>query len=315
MTDIDISIIIVNWNTRELLLQCLESIPQGFTRATYEVLLVDNASIDGSVEAVRSRFPGVVLLANVKNAGFAAANNQAAQRALGRYLFFLNPDTIVLPGSIEALLGYADQHSETGILGPKILNPDGSRQLSCWREYPGVKNALVDAFYLWKLPWLWFSQASVYTDGELSETREVAHLLGACLFIRRETWEQIGPFDEQFFIFLEETDLCFLAKQNHWKVEYFPGSEIIHYGRQSVIQRPSANYPHLYRSYCHFWRKHHPEKQGKLMAIKLIIALASLIRVTLWFLRSLSSRSSEQRKRANSLSKGYWKVFREVWSY
>lgn len=315
MTAIDVSIIIVNWNTRELLLRCLDSIPQGLQSSTSEILLVDNASVDGSVEAVRDGYPRVTLLTNQTNAGFAAANNQGALLAQGRYIFFLNPDTIVLHGSIDALVMYADHHPEIGILGPKILNPDGSRQLSCWREYPGVKTALVDALYLWKFPWLRFSQSSVYTDDELNATRAVAHLLGACLFVRRETWEQVGPFDEQFFMFLEETDLCFSAQQEHWAVVYIPDSEIIHYGRQSVIQQPSTNYPHLYRSYCRFWRKHHPEKRGTLVFIKVIIALAGLIRVGLWSFRLLLSKSAEQRKRASSLSKGYWKVFREVWSY
>ena len=312
---IDVSIIIVSWNTKDLLLDCLQSIPASVGDKTFEVLVVDNGSKDGSPKAVRDFFPDVILFSNPDNAGFARANNQAARQAVGRYLFFLNPDTIALPRAIQSLVEYADENQDLGVLGPRIINPDYSLQRSVWREYPGIRNALVDAFYLWKVPWLPFAHANEYTSQDLVKPCDVGHLLGAGLLIRRQTWQQIGPFDEKYFLFLEETDFCYRAKHEGWRIIYYPYSEIIHFGRQSVIQQPLESYPHLYRNYCHFYRKNNPNNQTGLFAIKIIIAIASFIRVLIWAIRSLLSVNGDRRKQALKLSRGYWRVVYELSGY
>lgn len=311
----DVSIIIVSWNTRDLLVGCLKSIEGSAGGKTYEIFVVDNASNDGSSQAVEDNFPEVRLIKNLENAGFARANNQAAQSAIGRYLFFLNPDTIAMPGAIQSLIEYADENPDIGILGPRISNPDHSLQRSVWREYPGIRNALVDALYLWKVPWLPFAHSNEYTSQDLAEPCDVGHLLGASLLIRQETWDQTGPFDENYYMFLEETDFCHRAQSSGWRVVYYPFSEIIHYGRQSVIQQPMESYPHLYRSYCRFYRKNNAEDRLGLYVIKTIIAIACILRVFLWVLRSLVSFTPSKRQRAIKISRGYRKALFELGEY
>jgi GT2 family glycosyltransferase len=315
MSGSDISIIIVNWNTKNYLLDCLKSLAAGVGRMTYEIWVVDNASTDGSPEAVENFFPEVKLLKNLDNVGFARANNQAAQFASGRFLFFLNPDTITTAGAIESLVAYADEHPDIGILGPRILNPDHSLQRSAWREYPGIRNAIVDALYLWKFPWLPFAHSNEYTRQDLAKPHDVKHLLGASLLVRQQTWAQVGPFDENYFLFLEETELCYQARRKGWRIVYNPKSEIIHYGRQSVIQRPYESYPHLYRSYCRFYRKNNPSSRAGLYVIKIIIAMACFIRILIWALRSLFSANPDERRRSLNISRGYCHTVFELGGY
>lgn len=312
----DLSILIVNWNARDLLGRCLESLPVSAAEdLVTEVWVVDNASTDGSADFLHSAFPEVCLIANSENLGFAAANNQAAMKASGRYLLLLNPDTEVLPGALSSLVAYADAHPEIGVLGPRLLNRDGSLQRSCWRSYPGPSMALIDALYLWKVPWIPIARLSEYRPDELVEPRDVDHLLGACLLIRREAWQDVGPLDEGYFLFLEETDWCWRAKRAGWRVVYYPHAAIIHHGQHSTRQYPARNLPHLYRSYCRFYRKHHPERGLGLSALKAVIALASTLRIGLWAVRTWRSGENEAREQGWRMIAGHRQVLRELSSF
>lgn len=312
----DLSILIVNWNARDLLGRCLESLPAGATDGiVIEVWVVDNASTDGSAEFVKSNFPEIYFIANRENLGFAAASNQVVAKAKGRYLLLLNPDTEVLPGALHSMVAYADAHAEIGVLGPRLLNHDRSHQRSCWRGYPGLAMALIDALYLWKVPWLPIAQISEYRPDELVEPRDVDHLLGACLLIRRQAWQGVGPLDEGYFLFLEETDWCWRAKRAGWRVVYYPHVAIIHHGQHSTRQQPASSLPHLYRSYCRFYRKHHPERRFGLFPLKTVIALASMLRIGLWTIRTIRSKGKETRQRGCRMAAGYWQVLRELPSF
>lgn len=311
----DLSIIIVNWNGGDLLIRCLETLATGAADIAIETWIVDNASTDGSASFVRSAFPEVHLIVNSENLGFAAANNQAAMKASGRYLLLLNPDTEVLPGALRSLVTYANAHPEIGVLAPRLLNSDRSHQRSCWRGYPGLAMALIDALYLWKLPWLPIVRLSEYRPDELVEPFDVDNLLGACLLIRREAWQDVGPLDEEYFLFLEETDWCWRAKRSGWRIVYYPHAGIIHHGQHSVRQQPTSNLPHLYRSYCHFYRKHHPKYGLGLLVLKAVIAVACILRIGLWMMRTWRSTSNEAGEQGCKMVAGYQQVLRELPSF
>jgi N-acetylglucosaminyl-diphospho-decaprenol L-rhamnosyltransferase len=311
----DLSIIIVNWNARNLLVRCLESLLIGTTGLATETWIVDNASTDGSVDLVRSAFPGVYLIANSQNLGFAAANNQAAMKATGRYLLLLNPDTEVPPYALRSLVRYADAHPDVGVLGPRLLNHDRTHQRSCWRGYPGISMALIDALYLWKIPWIPIARLSEYHPHQLGEPRDVDHLLGACLLVRREAWQDVGPLDERYFLFLEETDWCWRAKRAGWRVVYYPHAAIIHYGQHSIRQQPASNLPHLYRGYCRFYRRHSPEYELGLSVLKAVIAFASALRIALWTVRAWRASETAAREQCRRMVAAYQQVLRELPSF
>jgi hypothetical protein len=311
-----LSIIIVNWNGQALLGPCLSSVVQDAKGIPVETWLVDNASTDGSVDLIRSSFPQVYLIENRENVGFGPANNQAAALAGGRYLLFLNPDTELLPGALSSLLTYAEAHPKVGAVGPRILNADRSHQRSCWRGYPGLRMALIDAFYLWKVASLPVVRRFEYFPEELAEPTQVDHLLGACLLIRSEVWQKVGAFDEGFFLFSEETDWCWRAKRAGWQLVYYPYAEVIHYSEHSGRQQPATTLPHLYRSYCRFYRKRYPESRHRMVLLKGTIALASLIRLVLWSFRAW--RCTAQREKhslAQRMIGGYRQVLCELFSF
>lgn len=247
----DFSIIIVNWNTRELLADCLESIAETAGSLNVELIVVDNDSTDGSQAMLQQQFPHVRLILNTENVGFATANNQAVRESSGRYVILLNPDTKILPGALQAQLDFIEQHPEAGVIGPMVLNPDLTLQSSCnpmptlWREF-------------WRLMFLdrlW--PQSVYQEETWDTT--VAHrvevIQGNCLVIRREALLKIGLLDEAFFMFTEEVDLCYRVLQQGWLIYWVPMGRIIHYGGQSTRQAFKKMFLELYRSKVLFFRK------------------------------------------------------------
>jgi len=312
---IDVSIVIVTWNALELLRDCLDSVPAGAAGINYELCVVDNNSSDGTVAAIKAEYPCVRIIANTGDVGPAVGNNLGAKGARGRYLFLLNPDTKLYPGVIKALVDYADQHDDVGAVGPRLLNPDGSLQRSCWRNYPGIRMLLIDALYLWKIPWLPLTRYSEYTPGELTDIREVDHMQGAGLLIRRTLWERLAGFDEQYFMYLEETDWCLRAKQAGCRLVYYPKVEMMHYGQTSAHKEPSAGQTRLYRSYCLFYRKHTQTGQFGIALLKASIVLSSVVRIMLWKWRAFGARTPDAKREAGLRSLGYRRVLSEVSAY
>lgn len=304
-----LSVILVNWNTRALLQQCLGTLPRD--EVAFEVLVVDNASSDGSAEMVKTEFPWVQLIASERNLGFSAGNNLAARRARGNYLLLLNPDTVVPPGTLRELVAFADTHVQGGAFGPALLNADGSRQRSCWRGEPGLKMALADALYLWRVPLLgaWFG--SEYRPDELNTARTVDHLLGACILIRRETWAQVGELDEGYFLFLEETDWCVRARRSGWEVFFVPLVSITHLGQESMRLAPSKNLPQYYRSYLKFYRAHHAAPFGTEL-LKSIFAIGCQLRISMWWLRERRATTDAAQTHARNMRAGYQQVVSEL---
>ncbi|MBN1593226.1 MAG: glycosyltransferase [Candidatus Coatesbacteria bacterium] len=231
-----VSIIIVNWNVKELLISCIESIRETAKSIRHEIIVVDNNSHDGSVDALAEGFPDVKVIKNLRNAGFAVANNVAARRALGRYICFLNPDTIIHEGALQAMIDALESDDKIGLVGPKLLNEDGSLQPSA-RNFLTNLNLMMSHLMFKPI----FSQRIrsklVYEDWDHNETREVDWLVGACLMLRRTVLEEIGPFDEGYFMFHEDTDLCYRTKKAGYKVFFVHDAEVVHFGGRSCEQR------------------------------------------------------------------------------
>jgi GT2 family glycosyltransferase len=303
----ELSIVIVNWNTRDLLLGCLRSIAAHPPRRSYELWVVDNGSCDGSVAAVQRLHPTVHLIANPDNRGFAAANNQALRASSGRYVLLLNSDTEVLPGALEAMCAYLDDQPEVGAVGCRLNNADGSAQRSCWRGCPGLRSATIDGLYLWRLfPGLLAHNEVALADHDTPQP--VDHLLGACIMTRRAVIQQIGLLDESYYLFLEETDWCHRMRSAGWAIHYLPQPRIVHFGQQSMRQIPARTLPLFYASLCRFVRK----RGGRwlwlrIALLKTIIAASVLLRLGLW-----SVRLTRQRGISLRMLNGYGRVLRQL---
>ena len=277
----DVSIAIVNWNTKELLRDCLTSIYKRAGEVDYEVIVVDNASTDGSAEMTKNFFQQVILIENIENRGFAAANNQAMAVAKGRYILLLNSDTIVLDSSIANTVRFADTHPQAGVIGCQVLNPDGTVQPTCFM-FPSMLNMLLSSTYLYKLfPKSRFFGREHMTWWDRSDVRQVEVVTGCFMLVRREAIEQVGMMDERFFMYGEETDWCYRFGKNGWKVMFAPVGQIIHFGGQSTSQKPVAMIVQLWLSILKFIRKHY-SRPAYLIA-RLMIAFFFAVRLPLWF--------------------------------
>lgn len=256
---LDISIILVNWNTRDLLLDCLASLPAALGSLQAEIWVVDNHSVDDSVAAVRASYPHVKLIENEENTGFAVANNQAISRCQGRHILLLNSDTVALPGSLAALVQFLDQHPDVGMVGARLLNGDGSLQPS-WAAFPTIWSELRGKNVRTQQP---------YRTRDGSEAYAVDWVGGACLLIRREAVAQVGGLDEHFFMYSEEADWCFRVKQEGWAICYYPAAQVIHFGGQSSKKASMRMKCQLYQSKLLFFAKHYGPYRTRLLGFLL----------------------------------------------
>ena len=256
----DLSICTVNWNTRRDLEQALASVLNSDSGVRVQVVVLDNASEDGSAEMVRERFPTAALLESDENVGFARGYNRAAREAEGRHLLMLNPDTIVRPGALERLVSFLDSHARVGAAGPRLLNPDGSLQFSC-RHFPRPLAAVFRNTPLGRVaPGNRFTRDYLMTDWDHNEVREVDWVSGAAICIRREAWEEAGGFDEGYFMYAEDMDWCLRAREAGWGIYYVPEAVIVHRIGGSSDQRPTAMVVEFHRSMARFYGKHYARK-------------------------------------------------------
>jgi GT2 family glycosyltransferase len=230
---VELSIIVVNWNTRQLLKECLESVRNNPPECSFEMLVVDNASTDGSVEMVKGEFPEFVLIENQTNRGFAAANNQGFEVAKGRDILLLNSDTVVHGRVLENSVQYLREHAEVGAMGCRVLNTDGTVQLTC-SEFPSLLNQILLASGLWKLRRPRYFGKYLMTDWQRDSEREVEVITGCYLLVRRAVIDQVGVLDEDFFFFGEETDWCLRMRRAGWQLRLAPIGTITHHGSASA---------------------------------------------------------------------------------
>ena len=304
----DVSIIIVSWNTREILHNCLKSIYEQTRAIRFEVILVDNASTDSSQEMVRLEFPQVTIIANNVNRGFAGANNQGIAIANGRYVLLLNPDTVVLDDAIAKTVAFADLHHDVAVVGCKVLNPDGSLQRSCFM-FHSLLNMFLAVTYLYKLfPKNRFFGRQEMTWWDYEDVREVDTINGCFMLIRREAIENVGTMDERFFMYGEETDWCYRFKKAGWKIMFSPEGEIIHLGGQSTAQRAGEMVIQLRLSILQFIGKHYSRLTFYMACLLTVIFFA--VRLPVWCFIGLIN--SSKRKRSFTQCKAYWHGMRKV---
>jgi hypothetical protein len=286
---VDLSVVIVSWNVRSLLRRCLASIYNSVALPTaggephgtldVEVIVVDNASSDDSVDMVRQTFPQVHLVANSTNLGFPTANNQGIRRAGGRYVLLLNPDTEVVGDALGQMISFADEHPDVGMVGPQLLNADGTVQ-SSRRRFPTLATAMVESTWL---------QLAVTSLGSLPLSRllttpirrlldryyvadrpdgvvqDVDWVTGAAMFSRREAIDDVGEMDEAYFMYSEELDWCRRFREAGWRIVYFPEAQIIHHVGKSSEQVTVARHIHFQTSKVRYFRKHHDPLRGEIL--------------------------------------------------
>ena len=266
----DLSIVIVNWNTREYLLRCLRSVLALRDRDSREVIVVDNGSQDGSAGEVKRLFPDIDLIENEQNFGFARATNQGISRSSGRYILLLNPDTEVLEGSIESIVAFMKSRPEAGIAGAQLLNEDGSRQNSI-ANFPSLTTELFNKSLLRRL----FPRRYPGKEIEYPDAIEVDSVIGACMVTRREALERVGVLDEDYFLFFEETDWCYRMKAAGWRVYHVPQAKVIHFQGKGADRRKREAKVEYFLSRYHFFKKN----RGRLQWFLLLIGLMAKLKV------------------------------------
>lgn len=265
---INLSIIIVSWNTRDYLVRSLESVFESPGRESWEVIVVDNGSEDGSGEAVKEQFPSARLIANRSNLGFAKATNQGMAQASGKYFLLLNPDTRVKPGAIERLVAFMEGHPDAGVSGGQLLNEDGSKQNSI-ANFPSLATELLNKSLLRRLfPGRFPGKGVAY-----SAPIEVDSVIGACMAVRAEAFRQVGRLDEDYFLFFEETDWCYRMKNAGWKVFHVPQAEIVHFQGKGAGTRKKESRVEYYRSRYQFFRKNRGQTQQVLLTLGVLVKL------------------------------------------
>lgn len=257
----DLSIIIVSWNAKKHLLECLQSVISDSKQLQTEIIVVDNASTDGSPDGVKKQFPGVKLICNDKNMGFARANNIGIKASTGRYICLINSDVKVLNGCFDRLYGFMEQTPSVGMAGPRTLNSDLTLQSNC-RTFPALHDVFTRTFALDKLlPHARFLNREITSFCPENSASMVDVITGIFWMIRREALNQVGLLDEQFFFYGEDTDWCRRFWKASWKIAYFPKAEVIHFGGASSSNAPVRFYVELQKANFQYWKKHHSKPE------------------------------------------------------
>ncbi len=251
----DLTVTICSWNTRDELRACLTSLERVRDEADFEVIVVDNNSADQSAEMVEEEFGWVRLEKMMRNLGFAGGHNRAISLRSAPHAFPLNSDTVVHPGALRKVLEFANQHQDYGIIGPKLLNPDSSLQYSC-RRFPNPIAALFRNTPVGKLfPNNRFTREYLMQDWDHTKPREVDWVSGAAFFVRKQVIEEVGLFDEAYFMFCEDVDWCFRARKAGFKVVYYPEAVITHAIGRSTDKAPNRMIGRFHRSMFRFYTK------------------------------------------------------------
>jgi len=287
----DLTVIIVSYNTRELLLRCIESLYHGGGHLTLELFVIDNASRDGSAEAVARSYSQVHLIRNDENRGFARAVNQGLQASSGRNCLLLNPDAVAGRETLEAMADYLDAHPEAGAIGPQLLHEDGRLQNSI-ASFPTLATELLNKSLLRRL----FPKRYPGKNRKYSGPVEVESLIGACMMVKRQVIDTVGLLDEGYFFFLEETDWCLRMRKAGWKIFFLPDLKVLHLQGKSASQKLTAARIEYYRSRYRFYTLHRGRVTAMLLRAGLVVKL--LIECTGSFLLSALSAFTNEKELA-----------------
>lgn len=296
-----LSIIIINWNTRDHLSGCLESVYRSKLDMEFEVIVVDNDSSDGSKEMVKAQYPQVHLILNSGNSGFATANNQALRKTSGEFVLLLNPDTVVALDAIQKLVDFLSTNPGAAGVGARLLNEDGSLQISA---YP-MPTLFREFWRMFHLDNIWCYAAYPMDRWGSEQPQKVDILMGACMVIRREALDEVGLFDEDYFMYSEEVDLCARFKNGGWSLYWLPSAEVVHFGGQSTQQIAEEMFLQLYRAKILYFRKH--RSKFAVYTYKGILLLAALGRLILTPFSYLEKPA--QRDNHLMLSRNYRRLF------
>jgi GT2 family glycosyltransferase len=253
-----LSIVIVNYNVKNLLKKCLESIFEYEKDIEFEVIVVDNNSNDHSQEMLKKNFPQVRLIENKRNLGFSAGCNQGIKQSQGRYILLLNPDTELTPGGFKKMIDFMDSKPEVGICAPKMMDKEGNLQFSC-RSFPSYLTAISSSQSILNriFPDNLLSQKYLLKNQDHSQIREVDWVSGSCLLAKREMFEKVGLLDERFYMYVEDVDLCYRAKMAGFSVFYFPPVVVVHHIGKSTQKKKLDMLVEHHRSMYYFYKKHH----------------------------------------------------------
>jgi GT2 family glycosyltransferase len=287
-----ISIVIVSYNTREILLNYLRSVYSSTGDVELEVFVVDNASSDGTVDAIRGEFPQCTVIANEANVGFSRANNQAVRLCNGRYILLLNPDTAVEPDVLAKMVAFMDEQPDVGMVSCRLVTGDGSLDLACRRAFPSLWDGFCRASGLSQL----FPDSKLLARYNLTyldedQTCEVDAVNGAFMFARREDIEEVGLLDEDYFMYSEDLDWCFRFGKSGWKIVYHPAATTVHLKGQSGNPKSSAMIREMFRSTKLFYRKNCFPQMGPIRRASILISL------DIWKWRTLLKNALRTSKR------------------
>ena len=279
----EISIIIVTWNSQDFIRNCLDSIYLLPDKVRYEIMVVDNHSSDQTKKIVREFYPEVDLIENRANLGYAQANNQGIEKSQGKYILLLNPDTQLLENSLTLMYEFMEANPRVGALGPKLLNPDKSIQPSC-REFPTFSTLIWEFFGLSRI----FPKSKIFGRWRMGyfafdQPKEVDQPMGSCLMLRRETLEDVGTFDENFSMFFNDVDLCYRTKNAKWKIYFYPDAQVVHHKGASTrkVKRRMIWLSHL--AFYKFFKKYKTGLANRLLLFFfcLPLFLSALVRIIL----------------------------------
>ncbi len=295
---IDVSVCIVNWNTRELLRECIKSIKEKTSGIIYEIIIVDNASVDGSAEMLKEEFPDCKLIASRENLGFAKGNNRAVAEAGGNYILYLNPDTKLATNAICGLHSFLEKNPKYGTVGCRLVNADDSIQFTCARTFPTLFNQFCDLMLLNRV----FPKFKLFSSIEMAywdhnDSRDIDCLSGACIFARRQIIEKLKGFDENFFMYAEDVDLCYRIKNDGWKLYYLSTEKIYHIEGASSKKSSQKYFSAIAQreSNYYYFLKHFGVIQAK--AYKTIIFFGSLFRLFVIRLLNLGNHGTAAQNR------------------
>lgn len=294
----DVSILILNWNTRDLLLDCIESIRSQTHGIDYEIVVVDNASSDGSVAAVAERYPDIRIVVNEKNEGFARGNNIGMDSCTGRYICLSNTDIVVLDDVLTKMVRYLDEHLRVGMLLPRCIN--GQHRLRrCCREFPSLRNQVCEALYLNRV----FPDRRIFRGTALPEqcyenTRPVDTVPCCFTLVRPEAVDEVGKLDESFFFYGEDVDWCRRFHDHNWEVVYFADSSVVHFGGSSTADAPARFLIEKAKSTLIYWRKHH--NLPSYYSIVAITGIGHVLRATAYYLLGFTAYRDRLNARSRS---------------
>jgi N-acetylglucosaminyl-diphospho-decaprenol L-rhamnosyltransferase len=279
---VDLSIIIVNFHHSHMLGDCLESINRTIQKTHFETILVDNSNKDKGLEAILKLYPKTLLINNLKNVGFARANNQGAKIANGDFLLFINPDTTLTEGAVESMLNYIRSDPSIGILGPKVLNPDQTIQYSC-RKFPTVWSGLFNRYSLTTrfFPNNRYSRDYLMLDYDHNTIRSVDWVSGCCMMAPNSTFKKANGFDENYFLFIEDVDLCQIIKKKGLRVVYFPDAKIFHKISSSNSRLTSQLIIKRHKGMIYYNQKHTQTNLVIQSIINAIIMIRCLVQILL----------------------------------